>query len=136
MRFSNSAGHQLELKILSWEFPNEEWLMIGIQGTDNEGSWEGKDPSLTFSEAEELSNWLVSPGNFEDSALEFLEPELEFRYKQGELRIYLEWKLRPPWKPSDKDDEAYYLAFDVQIDELKRQSNKLKYMLKKVREMR
>ncbi|OZG73756.1 hypothetical protein BTA51_08060 [Hahella sp. CCB-MM4] len=137
MRFRNSKGHQLELTILSWEFPNEDWLMIGILGTDDEGSWEGKDPSLTFSEAKELSSWLVSPGNFEDSSIEFMEPELEFRYKHGELRIYLEWNLRPPWRPSDNDDdEGYYLAFAASIEELKKQSKNLDEMLEKVSDMR
>ena len=61
-----------------------------------------------YEEALELPKWLVSPGSFENSRLEFLEPELEFRFKEGGLIIYLEWKLRPPWKPSDSEEDEGY----------------------------
>ena len=80
----------MELSAVCWQFPNEEWLMINVKCQNNRGTWQGADPSLTIDEARELSSWLVSENSRPDSTLDFLEPELEFRFVGGLLRIYLE----------------------------------------------
>lgn len=134
MIFKNEKGESLEISILGWENPEEDWLMIKVKGIDDEGGdWEGKDPSLTYDEALYLSEWLVSPGSFNQSTLQFLEPELELEFKKGDLNIYLEWNMRPPWKPSDiNSDESYALCFEIKIEELKQQSCSWKEELDRV----
>ena len=121
----------MELSAVCWQFPNEEWLMINVKCQNNRGTWQGADPSLTIDEARELSSWLVSENSRPDSTLDFLEPELEFRFVGGLLRIYLEFKYRPSWKPSNFEDENnyFYMEFKLSTEELLKESENLKHEL-------
>ena len=120
MKFKNDKGDELEVNAVGWEFPNEDWLMIVVKGKDANGVWEGVDPSLTISEARALANWLVSEKSLPESTIDFLEPEIEFRFVGGLLRVYLEFRYRPPWSPSDFDDKnnEYYIEFNLSRDDL------------------
>ena len=131
MKFKNTQGDTLELSPVSWEYPNDDWLMIRVKCKDQNGTWEGVDPSLTIQEARTLSNWIISDKSCPESTLDFLEPELEFRFVGGLLRIYLEFKYRPPWKPSDFDaeDNYYYLEFELSNEELRKESEVFKQEL-------
>lgn len=127
MEFENENGDTLELSLISWEFPNDKWIMVRIKCKNERGSWEGVDPSLTESEVTKLSKWLVSGGSRPDSSIDFLEPELEFRFVSGMLQIYLEFKYRPPWAPSDfqSGDNYFYMEFNVSDEILSNASENL-----------
>ena len=121
MRFSNETGDLLELSVRGWEFPNEDWLLIGLDAHYAGESWRSLDPALMYEEALKLADWLENP--LSDTSLKFLEPELEFRRNDGNLEIYLEWRLRPPSRPSNPEGgDRFFLRFRPKQNELRRQA--------------
>jgi len=122
MKFKNNKGESIEIDATGWD-PAEDWLIIRVRGSQSGSSWEGRDPCLTLKEAKAIVGWLESLSEKENSKITFMEPELEFHYRDGTLDIFLEWKLRPPWKPSNNEyDEKYSLSFEITTKELQKQA--------------
>jgi len=126
MRFKNKHRDRIEISITGWDSA-EELLIIRVKGSESGLCWEGIDPCLTLQEGIAIAKWFESVKDNEKSEMTFIEPELEFSYYHGKLDIYLEWELRPPWKPSDVDSpERYSLCFDITAAELIKQANSWK----------
>lgn len=122
MKFKNNHNESIEITPVGWD-PTEDWLFIKVKGESSGSIWEGRDPCLQSSEARELGSWLKSISENKNSKKSFLEPELEFHFNEGVLEIFLEWKFRPPWKPSDHDnDEKYSLLFRPGKKEINKQA--------------
>ena len=126
MIFRNKHRERLEIIPVGWD-PAEEWVIVKIKGLEENGSWEGRDPSLMHKEALKLTEWLESLNPNDNTSLTFIEPELEFHHKDGILNINLEYRYRPPWNQTDLDtEEKYYLSFEVTSEELKKQARNWK----------
>ncbi len=126
MIFRNSESESIEINPTGWD-PAEEWVIVKVRGNQSKGYWEARDHSLLYNEAIDLADWLSSLDSSGESSLVFMEPELEFNFNSGNLKIFLEWKYRPPWAPSDVDSNTkYFLEFDVSKSELKKQANSWK----------
>ena len=116
-----SGNTEVSLEVRGWEFPGEDWLLIALEAKTSDGSWSAVDPCLTRSEAARLGDWLgaIADGKAPRPTIEFIEPELALEYRGQSMTIWLEYRLRPPWKPTDPDvDDRFGVTFDVSIPDL------------------
>lgn len=146
MRLLGAGGRSLELSIKGYEFggmtaePGDfdfdaNWLVV--QGLANDGArpWSFRDPSLLTTDVRRLVAWLeaVADDRPEDEAIDFMEPNLEFRRvsppgAQPVVRVIFRLESRPPWAPdvAEEDWDNAYLDFDTSPDALRVAANELR----------
>jgi hypothetical protein len=113
-------GHELELHVVGYQFPEEatdpwdsNWLLASVRVASPEGTWDVVDPCLTTWEGKHLMAWLVNAAARDPAAapMTFVEPNLTFTArakprspKRVLLRACFALELRPPWAGASGHD--------------------------------
>jgi hypothetical protein len=122
MRFSRYDGSSFQLAIVGYEFPDLEgapydsnWLIISGRGEADRGVWQFRVPCLLTAEVTDLTDWFEARANEAglDSEIGFIEPNLNFTWRDRALRIELAAESRPPWALA-----SFYLSFSPSSSEL------------------
>jgi hypothetical protein len=114
VQLTEPDGDRLKLEVLGYQFPHEKtdsndanWLLIGLEASNNRGTWRSTDPSLDTSEVSYLAEWLeaLSLNHDVESELHFTEPNLSFELvarSDGSVRLraWFELESRPVWARS------------------------------------
>jgi hypothetical protein len=126
MRFLANDGSFLELMAAGYQFPHLEgvpydsnWLIIAGRAALAGREWRFRDPCLLTNEVSRLADWFEarSKDASNDSEIGFIEPNLEFRWRQGALQVNLRLECLPSWAPKYSTEE-FYLRFSASPDEL------------------
>jgi hypothetical protein len=151
MRIDGGAAQYLELHLVGYEFQHAarqsdgfdwdaNWLVVAGQASDGERAWSFRDPCLLTTDARRLVAWLelVADGSPQDDALDFLEPNLEFRRvsspgDQPVVRVIFRLESAPPWAPdvAEEDWDNAYLDFETSPDALRAAANELRAELER-----
>jgi len=109
--FENAKGDSLRLRLLGYQFPNDEndewdsnWLIVEGRAALDGKSWEFRDPCLLTWEAANLADWLELVARRAEAVgpLSFIEPNLEFELASDvQVRVLLNNECRPPWASHD-----------------------------------
>jgi hypothetical protein len=128
MYLRNNQGDYFRLKILKYQFPHitkdyydANWLKIHIDASINGREWSAEDPCLLTYEVETLIQWLdeISTKESPTQYCSFTEPCLEFKRIESStatsiLRVFIDYNLLPPWKPSKiAGNEDLYIDFPI-----------------------
>jgi len=145
MKIFGIDGQSFELKILRYEFPEEEiadydsnWLIIEINVNHPKGAWVSSHPSLLTYEVSSLADWLenIDKGEIVDPEECFIEHNLRFQLtntnpKDKKLRIYFELESRPKWASVDDDRWGeIWVEFQIAEIQLNKAVNELRKQLK------
>jgi hypothetical protein len=102
----------------------EGWCKASVLIECEHGKWSSpQDPCLMFSELEGLEYFFNKFDCLDDGKeIDFIEPELSFKWRQNSLKIKLKYSLCPPWAVKE---EGY--ALFIETDE-KSRSNAESYI--------
>lgn len=120
--FPGIDNQSVELKITSYQFPNEtvlgdydaNWLDVYLNVKSNDGHWQTVDPSLLTWDVERIVKWLSDLADnktVQDESLEFIEHNLSFhlldnRSEVKGIRISFDLESRPQ---SATDEKLYFV---------------------------
>jgi hypothetical protein len=124
MRLEGTGGCTLGLQIEGYEFPDlpgsrllfdhdANWLMVSGRASDGARAWSFRDACLLTTDVRRLAGWLaaVADGVAADEAIDFMEPNLEFRRvtppgARPVVRVVFRLEARPPWVPNTTADDG------------------------------
>ena len=133
MIFRGVENQSVELKLVSYEFPNnrnvdehdKNWLNVFIKVDSKIGKWQAIDPSLLTWEVVELRTWfscLAENKEVEDKLMGFTEPNLSFELRNEcnseikTIRMHFNIELLPKSAISGRE---YFVDFKFNKDDLK-----------------
>lgn len=127
------------LSIVGYQFPDaasepydSNWLIIHLNVSDSQGSWEVTDPCLLTYEVGYLANWFdkINSLFFQEMECDYLEPVISFHvveHKQHKyLRLCFTLEALPPWAQSQNE---YFIEFTLARLDLKSASQNLRKQL-------
>jgi hypothetical protein len=140
MKFADNSGNAVEIRVAQYQFPELEgaeydsnWLII--EGTCSQGGreWAFRDPSLLTNEVSRLIEWFEDRARTPNGNAEigFIEPNLEFEWREEKLRIHFALECRPPWAPFRREQEVFFLEFAAEAEALRAAAESLSEDLKK-----
>ena len=122
MKFRGIENQSVELRIVSYEFPNNKngdyydnnWLNVFIKVDSKIEKWQTIDPSLLTREVMELISWfsyLSENREVRYTLMEFIEPNLSFelisKYDSEIKNIRIHFKLESRPKSATDDGECF-----------------------------
>jgi hypothetical protein len=102
------------LSIVSYQFSelqidlyDSNWLVIAGHAALAGHEWEFRDPCLLTYEVSALAEWFEArcEDTSKDGEIDFMEPNLSFRWSQGILQINFELECLPSWARRDNTQE-------------------------------
>lgn len=136
MLLRGREGNELELRVVGYQFPDEErdpwdsnWLLVSVRVVAPEGTWDVVDPCLTTWEAKRLVSWLVLAATRDPASLPmtFTEPNLTVTARSrtsAPLRVHVRasfaLELRPPWSHTAAGSSNLSVDLDVDRPDLAR----------------
>ena len=137
-------NQSVELKLVSYEFPNNEggdydsnWLNVFLKVDSKDGKWQTVNPSLLTWEVMALINWfsdLSENREVKHTLMEFLEPNLSFELinecdsEIKSIRILFDLEARPR---SATDDKEYFVDCKLDKNDLRQIAIELSKELEK-----
>ncbi|MGI9022721.1 MAG: WapI family immunity protein [Acidimicrobiales bacterium] len=130
MELRGSAGSELGLSIVGYQFPEETvdpWdsnaLLVAVRVVSPHGRWEVVDPCLTTWEAAQLASWMTAVATAPDRAApSVVAPNLSVSAVLNGPRILLtacfELEERPPWLVSVAGSDELCVELDVSSADL------------------
>lgn len=138
-------GSAVTLRLLDYQFPDisyghdANWLRVMVEVISPAGSWTATDSCLLTIEIAQLADWLDSLGNghTQEDALDFLEPELTFRFLESRddiltLSIVFAYELRPRRLREARGDEEMQIDIHVPRSALLELSHSLRSQLRRL----
>ena len=122
MILKGSDGTFFELRLKGWgpnnPDPNHhreyDWLDVVFGAKTSSGGWGYEGELLTAEDVTALAGWLedVAAQEPHEPVMSFIEPEFRFKVVREAndlvtLRVYLEYKGRPPWAPETNGDDFW-----------------------------
>ncbi len=117
---NGADGTKFELNLRGWgpnnPNPNRhrevDWLDVAFRARTSSGEWGYEGELLTAEDVTALASWLedVATQQHHEPVMWFLEPHFRFTVQRETdhivtLRVYLEYRVRPPWaSPTDGPD--------------------------------
>ena len=132
------------MDVVAYEFPevkfdrfDSNWLLLNFRIKTPQGEWSATQPCMLTWELSDLATWFEDIAKRLPSAtkFDFMEPELslEWTANKSTLRLYLDYGLRPQWKPYIGRDreEVFFLECMVTSASLLKTAKSLKLLAQK-----
>jgi hypothetical protein len=131
MRLIGQEGEEFRLQVVGYESPeitedewDSEWLIVAGEVSCARGRWKFRDPCLLTVEVEALASWLADLRvGGTGPELEFIEPNLRFKYVEGfeggGVGVAFSQEAAPPWaNDGERYGEGYALTFPLSSNDL------------------
>lgn len=135
MRLEARNGCSFVLRVERYEFPDEElgptqdnpagdfetgrFLVVSVNFTTADGSWESFGPYLTTSELDQFADWLesISRNAPKGHGIYFIERDIEWTLDENAstLTLHLCGSFLPPWKGGEDCISIQFPLSDIDL---------------------